>query len=346
MAHHAPRPSNAQPAQAGASIVVPRSHWFRLSTALTAFAGVIVILSGGATAVHADPSVTEIERQIDADWNQLEPIIERHNLARQNLADRQREVSALAAQIEPLELQVNLAMAKVGVLATRAYKGGNTAAFNAVIASRSRETFLGQLELLDQFARRQREDVQAVVDLRNQLAARKAPLEQKVAQLSRVEADLAARKKQINGEIDRLQKLRTRAYGNGAGGLLRPAPCPATYPGGSAAVAVRFACAQIGKAYVWGAAGPNSYDCSGLMLAAWEQANVTLPHNAARQRRVTAYVSRDELRPGDLVFYYADLHHVGMYVGDGWVVHAPQSGEPVRMRRYDLAPIHSFGRPA
>ncbi|MDI5938837.1 C40 family peptidase, partial [Micromonospora sp. DH15] len=121
---------------------------------------------------------------------------------------------------------------------------------------------------------------------------------------------------------------------------------PASYPGGGAGTAVKFACAQIGKPYVWGAEGPNSYDCSGLMLAAWAKAGVSLPHNAAQQRSVTAKVSRADLRPGDLVFYYSDLHHVGMYVGGGWVVHASRAGVPVKMKRVDDGPIHSFGRPA
>lgn len=66
---------------------------------------------------------------------------------------------------------------------------------------------------------------------------------------------------------------------------------------------------------------------------------------AAQQRRATANVGRSDLRPGDLVFYYSDLHHVGMYVGNGWVVHASRAGVPVKRKRVDDGPIHSFGRP-
>lgn len=296
-------------------------------------------------AAHADPSVAEIERQIDEDWNKLEPLIERHNATRQDLAAKRKQADALARQIEPLQRQVDEAMAKVGGLAVEAYKGENISAVNALLGSRSLSQMLGQLELLDQFAQRQQRDVQAVVDLRDQLAAKKKPLDEMVAALSRSEAQLAAKRKQINAEIERLQKLRIKVYGNGGGGPLRPAPCPATYPGGAAGIAVKFACAQIGKPYVWGAAGPNAYDCSGLTMAAWAKAGVSLPHNAARQRSVTARVSRADLRPGDLVFYYADLHHVGMYVGGGWVVHASQAGVPIKMKRVDDGDVHSYGRP-
>ncbi|MFJ8201614.1 C40 family peptidase [Micromonospora chalcea] len=133
-------------------------------------------------------------------------------------------------------------------------------------------------------------------------------------------------------------------YGKGGGGPLRPAPCPAGYPGGPAGAAVKFACAQIGKIYVWGAAGPDHFDCSGLTMAAWAKGGVSLPHSARQQHGVTKRISRAELRAGDLVFYYSDLHHVAMYVGDGWVVHASQSGKPITMKRVDDGDINSYGR--
>ncbi|WP_328851082.1 NlpC/P60 family protein [Micromonospora globbae] len=324
---------------------MPRPRWSRFTTALAALVGVAVVLTGGVTAAHADPSVAEIERQIDEDWNKLEPVIEKHNATRQELAAKRKQADALAKRIKPLQVQVDQAMDKVGALAARAYKGENLSTVNAMLGSRSPSELMGQLELLDRFAQTQQKDVQQVAQLRDELVRQKEPLDTLVAQLTRTEAQLAAKKKQINAEIDRLQKLRIKVYGNGGAGPLRPAPCPATYPGGAAGVAVKFACAQIGKPYVWGADGPDSYDCSGLVLAAWAKAGVSLPHNAAQQRRVTKTVSRGDLRPGDLVFYYSDLHHVGMYVGGGWVVHASQAGVPVKMKKVDDGPIHSFGRP-
>ncbi|MFC8620199.1 NlpC/P60 family protein [Micromonospora purpureochromogenes] len=345
MAHHAPRPPSYRSTQVARLTAAPRPRWSRFTTVLAALAGAAVVLTGAATAAHADPSVAEIERQIDQDWNKLEPIIEQHNATRQDLAAKRRQADALAKRIEPLQLQVDLAMNQVTGLAAEAYKGENVSAVNALLGSSSPADLVDQLEMLDRFAQRQQRDVRAVKELRDKLAAEKAPLDEMVAQLTRTEAQLAAKKKQINAEIDRLQKLRLKVYGNGGGGPLRPAPCPAGYPGGPAGTAVKFACAQIGKPYVWGAEGPNSYDCSGLMLAAWAKAGVSLPHNARQQRQVTPRVSRADLRPGDLVFYYADLHHVGMYVGGGWVVHASQAGQPIKMKRVDDGPVNSYGRP-
>ncbi|SDY21286.1 Cell wall-associated hydrolase, NlpC family [Micromonospora pattaloongensis] len=339
MATHAPRRSRRPFSGRWRSASRPR-HLI-LAAALAA----VAVLLAGAPA-HAEPSVAEIEKQIDAAWQKLEPVIERHNATRQQLAAKRKQADALDKKIRPLQIRVDSAMAKVSGLAARSYKSGNTAAINAVLSSGSPTTFADQLELLDRFARRQASDVRAVVELKDRYTATKAPLDALVTQLTRAEADLARKKAGIDREIKRLQALRLKAYGSGGGiGSLRPAPCPATYPGGAAGTAVRFACAQIGKPYVWAAEGPDGYDCSGLTLAAWRQAGVQLPHNAAAQMEATTPVGRAELRPGDLVFYYADVHHVGMYVGNGWIVHASQTGVPIKMAKVDASPISGYGRP-
>src|SRR2546423_14294102 len=95
------------------------------------------------------------------------------------------------------------------------------------------------------------------------------------------------------------------------------------YQPGPAGVAVRFAYGQLGKPYRWGAAGPNSFDCSGLTMASWKAAGVGLPHSAALQWAQVRHLSRAELKPGDLVFYYGNIHHVAIYIGGGKGSHAP-----------------------
>ncbi|WP_239312934.1 C40 family peptidase [Plantactinospora mayteni] len=303
------------------------------------------MLFTGTTPALAEPSVAEIEQQIDTEWRKVEPVIEKHNATRQDLAAKKKQAAALQKKIAPLQSQIDTAMNRVSDFAVQAYKGDKASTFNALLTSKSPSALVGQLSVLDQFARQQQREVQAVIDLKDKYDAQKAPLDRLVSQLTKTEKELAAKKKEIDAEIDRLQKMRLRAYGNGSAGPLRPAPCPASYPGGAAGEAVKFACAQIGKPYVWGADGPDSYDCSGLTGAAWAKGGVSLAHNARSQRGQTARISRSELRPGDLVFYYADLSHVGMYVGDGWIVHASRAGVPVKMKRMDDGEIHSFGRP-
>jgi cell wall-associated NlpC family hydrolase len=317
-----------------------------LATSLAALAALCPILLGAGPAA-ADPTVAEIEAQIDAAWRELEPAIEKHNATRIELAEKKKQADRLEEKIAPLQATVDEALNQVGDIAAKAYMTGNFSAVSALVTSGSPTTFADRLALLDQFARSQQHEIAEVLEVKTEYEEQKAELDALVADLTEVEEKQAEKTEEIDAEIDRLQELRLAAYGSTGGGAgdLRPAACPATYPGGGAGEAITFACEQIGKPYIWAASGPDGYDCSGLTLAAWSQAGVNLPHNAAQQRAVIDYVDRDELVAGDLVFYYGDLSHVGMYAGDGWIVHASRAGQPVQMQRLDHASIHSYGRP-
>ena len=107
-----------------------------------------------------------------------------------------------------------------------------------------------------------------------------------------------------------------------------------------------FARAQIGKPYVWGATGPSSYDCSGLTQAAWKAAGVGLPRTTWDQVKVGTRVSTANLRPGDLVFFYDDISHVGIYKGGGMMIHAPKPGANVREESIYYMPIYGSVRPS
>ncbi|MFP8964106.1 NlpC/P60 family protein [Streptomyces nanhaiensis] len=107
-----------------------------------------------------------------------------------------------------------------------------------------------------------------------------------------------------------------------------------------------FAEAQLGKPYVWGATGPNSYDCSGLTQAAWLSAGVSLPRTTYDQVDAGTRIAEADMRPGDLVFFYDDISHVGIYAGGGQMIHAPKPGAEVRYESVDHMPFHSAVRPA
>ncbi|MGY1738554.1 C40 family peptidase [Geodermatophilus sp. SYSU D00684] len=116
-----------------------------------------------------------------------------------------------------------------------------------------------------------------------------------------------------------------------------PAPAPSAGSGGSGAAqtAVQTALAQVGDPYVWGAGGPNAFDCSGLTQYAYAAAGISLPHSSSMQSRMGAAVSRADLQPGDLIFYYSPVSHVSMYIGNGQMVHASTSGQPVKVVSVD-----------
>lgn len=317
----------------------------RLRVLAAAVLGSVLALSLGAQA-HAEPSTTDIEKQIDAQWNQLEPVIEQHNKVQSELADNKSKVDALQKQIQPLQEQIDSARAKVASLAVNEYKVGRASAMNALLSSGSSDALGDRLVRLESLARKQEAALAEVLTLKKQYEEVKLPLDQLVSKLAAQETDLANRKAGIDAEIKKLNDARLAAFGTTGGkGNLQPAPCPATYPGGPASVAARTACAQIGKPYVFGSTGPGTFDCSGLTMFAWKAAGVSLRHYTQWQWQDAKPVSREELRPGDLVFYYSDLHHMGMYVGNGWLLHAPTSGDVVRMKRMDTGPIAGYRRP-
>ncbi|OMQ13860.1 hydrolase, partial [Modestobacter sp. VKM Ac-2676] len=105
---------------------------------------------------------------------------------------------------------------------------------------------------------------------------------------------------------------------------------------GAAATAVSTAMAQRGKPYVWAAAGPGSFDCSGLVQYAYAAAGIKVPHSSRAQATMGRAVSRGELQPGDVIAFYSPVSHVGIYIGNGQMVHAPTSGDVVKVASIDV----------
>jgi cell wall-associated NlpC family hydrolase len=115
------------------------------------------------------------------------------------------------------------------------------------------------------------------------------------------------------------------------------APRAAPAPTAAAGVAVQTALAQLGKAYLHGASGPDAFDCSGLTMYAYAAAGISLPHSSAAQATLGVPVARADLQPGDLVFFYTPISHVGLYIGNGQMVHASVPGRPVAVTSVDKA---------
>jgi cell wall-associated NlpC family hydrolase len=317
-----------------------------LRALLCAAVGFTVVVSGSAHA-YADPSISEIEAQIDAEWNKLEPAIEQYDNVHGQLKDNQAKLAALQRRLQPLQLQVDVAMARVGDLAAQYYRSGQGLMVNAVLSGESPDDFVAKLMMVNELAHIQRGRIGVVSTARDKYAADKAKLDGVIAQLSAQDADLAAKKKDIEARIAGLQKLRQKVYGgSGSTGDLKPVACPVEYNGGKGGQAATKACSLIGKPYHYGSTGPDSYDCSGLTLTAWAAAGVSLPHYTGAQWKVGKSVAQADLRPGDLVFFYSDLHHVGLYVGGGWMVHAPTTGDYVRMAKIAGRPVTGYRRPA
>jgi peptidoglycan DL-endopeptidase CwlO len=315
---------------------------------------------------HAEPQVSDVDRQIAAASARLEALVEQHDAASSDLAATRARAAATIARIAELSSGIDAARERVGRIASWAYETGPTSEIGAVLASGSPEAFITRLTTIDNLAMADRRKIgELTQDLRS-LTDDSASLRELEQQQARQETDLSALTAQVEKDIAALKALRDQigaASRQSSSTSDQPAPPATTVPlttptapvtnvpaapptGGTAGRAVAFAYAQEGKPYQWGADGPDSYDCSGLTEAAWHAAGVALPHSAARQYRAVAHISRNQLRPGDLVFYYRDIHHVAMYVGNDSVIHAPTTGDHVRVQPIDNAPIQGFGRPA
>ncbi|MDG4762952.1 NlpC/P60 family protein [Solwaraspora sp. WMMD406] len=299
-----------------------------------------------AVPAQAEPTLAEIEAELDAQWLKLEPVIEQYNKVHSELRANQKKAADLDERIRPLSLQADLAADEIGEVANRYYRTGPSSELNALLTTGSPTSLADQLLVLDRLTKQRHEQIAAVLATRDEYLAQKRTLDELIATQQQQDAELAAKRKAIDAEIDRLEQMRTAAYrtASTSGGSGASGPCPAVSVGGAAGTAVRTACAQLGKPYVWGATGPNAFDCSGLTQYAWAQAGVRLTHYTGAQWNEGRSISRSEARPGDLVFFFSDLHHVGLYIGNGLMVHAPRAGQPVQMENIDHMPVAGFRR--
>jgi len=319
-----------------------------LRALLLASALVVGTLVTTGTAGYADPTPApaDVEAQINTAWGQLEPVIEKYNATHEQYLAMQQKVAGLQAQIQPLQMKVDLAMGRVGAISAQAYMYGPGSKVDALLQSGSPEQLLSELGYLNMIAHQESATIADVLKLRDQYERQKQPLDAALAALQQQDAALGAQKQDIQSKITQLNSMRLAAYGNNPGmGNLRPVACPQTYDGSPGARAAKYACAQIGKPYIWADAGPDGYDCSGLTLASWRSVGVNLPHNALEQKQVTTPVNVTDLRVGDLVFYYRDIHHVVIYVGNNWVVSASTFGVPIEEQKLDMTRYAGAGRP-
>ncbi len=311
--------------------------------AVATAAALSVSLAPAGTA-HATPSQADLEHQISQDSTKFEQVVEQYNKIADEAKKSRSKVKTLDRKIGPLAAQVGAEQKQVGAMAAAAYRGGTASAWNSMLSG-SRSDLVDGIDTLDRISARQATKIRSLVAHKRDLTGQRHEVAAQYAKQAKQQKDLKAKKASISSDIAKLKKMREQAYGSAtetasSGGSGQSAPNVS----GRAGAVVTFAYAQLGKPYVWAAAGPDSYDCSGLTLAAWQQAGVSLPHVAADQYNQIAHIDRSQVQPGDLVFY-ENLGHVAIYVGSGKVIHAPTFGEVVKISSIDMMPVYGIGRP-
>ncbi|WP_305789154.1 C40 family peptidase [Symbioplanes lichenis] len=300
----------------------------------------VAITGSFAPAAHAEPSTEELTKKIDKASDQLEDVVESYNKMRIALAKTKADEKKLAESMGPAKAKMDAAAKQMSSIASNAYKTGKVGTMNVVLGDS--DDLIERMSLLEQLQRSQQQDIDtysaATKDVTDRQAALKVTQDKQAAQVK----ELGDRKKKIEGDLDKLYAMRTAAYGKAEEeGEKYTGDIPNI--SGSAGEAVAFAYKQIGDSYVFGASGPNSWDCSGLTSGAWAAAGVSLPHNAAAQYSATTRISRGQLRAGDLVFYRNNAH-VGIYVGGGQIIDASRPGQPVKKRTIDIMTPNGYGR--
>ncbi|MFC9857317.1 MULTISPECIES: C40 family peptidase [unclassified Streptomyces] len=326
-------------------------------------------LAGAATATtatgaaHAEPLATpaQVNAKVDRLYHDAEVATEKYNGAKERATANAKSVDALRDEAARRTARLNTSRHALGALATAQYRSGGLSPAVQLALSSDPDQYLQRAAFLDRAGDRQagavngiRRQITAVAHIRaraekelGSLAARQAELKKHRAA---IRTKLADARRLLDTLTDAQRADHERSADARHGGT---APTghgiprgSATAPDARAAQAVDFAYGAIGKPYVWGATGPSSFDCSGLTQAAWRSAGVSLPRTTYTQINAGQRVSRSELAPGDLVFFYSGISHVGLYVGGGRMIHAPRPGAPVRIAPIDQMPFAGATRVA
>ncbi|MFF3563252.1 NlpC/P60 family protein [Streptomyces sp. NPDC002574] len=355
-----------------------------LTTAALATVTLLGESASAAPASPDKPSITEVKAKVDALYHQAEAATERYNGAKEQ-TDRQRtQADQLLDQVARRTQTLNDARRTIGEYASAQYRGGGLDGTTTFLLTSDPQQFLDQAHLMNRLSDRQEhameafrtqqeattqkrteavQSLQKLTEAQTRLATEKRAVKQKLAAAQQLlntltaqeKARLAALEKKREQEaadkaraIAAKEEAARKAAGGtsvAGGGSTTTSTASGTYAA-KAEKAIDFARAQIGKPYVYGATGPNSFDCSGLTQGAWAAAGVSIPRTTYDQVDFGSRVTADQLQPGDLVFFYSDVTHVGLYIGGGQMIHAPHTGTVVKIAPITEMPIYGYARMA
>ena len=314
--------------------------------------GALVASGVLVTPAHAAPDLQQVRMKVMDLESKAESATERFNESRNELQDVRRQIDALKAKVKRERREMREILGAVDDLARAAYTSGGLDTSLQVLLSEDPNEFLAQAAALDAVQRGQASALRKTAtarlrlaqseaavldkearakDLRGRMKEAKEEANDRLAEAERVLANLEEKERRRLARLAREEREAARAAALAAQAELNSSSSAGGgFTGsGRAAKAVMYALSQVGDRYVAAAAGPNSFDCSGLTMTAWRQAGVSLPHYSRSQYSVTRRVPLSQAQAGDLVFYFKrGTHHVGLYIGNGKMVHAanPRSG--------------------
>jgi len=303
---------------------------------ISALAGLALAASIGLVpgAASADPDIEDVEKRVDDLYHEAEAAQERYHDVRLELDELRADLRSLEADQARQGRRMETAREQVRESVIRQYQGENLSAVGQVFVSEDPGAFLDQLSTMTSYNDLQSQMFSAYAREAKALDIRSDATQGRLDDIAAAEKKLAQEQANVDEKLAEAKELLSRLEAEERERMMasRSTPSlPDVAASGNAGTAVQFAMGQVGDAYVYGAAGPDAYDCSGLTMAAWGAAGVALPHSSSAQYGSGPHISASALQPGDLVFYYSPISHVGMYIGNGMIVHAanPSTGVQV-----------------
>ncbi|MFD4507211.1 NlpC/P60 family protein [Streptomyces sp. NPDC058457] len=356
--------------------VSTRGRRLRSRAATAAFVCAIVLLPGPSYATPREPdprngkSIEDIHDELNGLYRQAEVATEAYDTADVKAAGQEKRLASLHKDLARTEDRLDDLHDLAGAAARTQYRGGNLdstgiqlllgdhpdhalddasqarqALRNLVTVSATQKNARAELSRQTDAAA---EKLRELKTTRAEKAEAKRKIEKKIAEAERIEAGLKKEQTRQLAQLEKeeAQQAKSRWTGPGSGDDTSAGTGSGSRvkASGAAAKAVAFALAQIGKPYVWGAVGPSSYDCSGLTSTAWAAAGHPIPRTSQAQWQGLTRVGLASVQPGDLIIYY-DATHVGMYIGDGQIVHAPRPGRTVTTAPAASMPVLGVVRP-
>ncbi|WP_257573857.1 C40 family peptidase, partial [Streptomyces sp. JJ66] len=295
--------------------------------------------------------VSELLTELRGVYRAVSSATEQYNAADEALREQRAHVRRLHSRLATARTELSQERATAGRLAREQYRGGGSGLppYLRLLLSRDPQEAFSRSHLLNQAAQEQARTVQRVAGGARRLDRTAEQAEEALRRREELARTRAERRDTVRERLDAVAELLASLSDAQLAAVrelereqareaqrtllsdvrLTGADAAARTPSAAGAQAVRFAAAQLGKPYQWGAEGPDAFDCSGLTSQAWGEAGTGVPRTSQEQWRRLPRVELDDLRPGDLVVYFKDATHVALYVGEGRVVHAPRPGERI-----------------
>lgn len=313
-----------------------------LVTVLAAASGIAVYTGAAGAGAAPAPTISQVQAKINSLQGKVDKIGEEYDAAGQQLQTAKSRLAQVSKQSDQAQQEYNQASTTLRNVAVAGYENSGETSIMNLLASGNPNSVLSQASLVLQIEGTHNEQAKQLLTVANELSSIKQQRQRTEDGVAQLQAQYAGQKKSMTKLLDQQTSLlhsldaqqqaqvaAASVGGSTSSGSVTTTPVAYSGPTGSEAdTAVAFAYAQLGKPYSWGATGPDSFDCSGLVYAAWQSAGVSIPRTTYSQWASLPHIPMSDLQPGDLILYNGESH-VAMYVGGGYIIDAPHTGADV-----------------